>query len=179
MPDPFRLRVMKGICAALKTITVENGYQHDMGDFEDSAGRTVERVFRGRDFFGDNDPLPMLSILEDPRSPEGLNGSTTSGKSQNPFRVLIQGFTKDDKKNPLDPAYMLSADTIKALVSAKQASTGILGLNQPLRAPCVMGMSIGQPVHRPGNDEISEHAYFLVGVTLILAEELERPFDLP
>lgn len=176
MPDSFRLRVMKGISAALKEITVDNAFIHDMGDFEDSAGRTAERVFRGRDFFGENDPLPMLSVLEDPRAPEPFNGSTTSAKSQNTFRVLIQGFVKDDKQHPLDPAYALSAEVIQALVAAKQSSTGILGLNKAMRAPCVMGMSIGQPVHRPGRDEVSDHAYFLVGVTLMLAEDLEKPF---
>lgn len=176
MADSFRKRVMKGLCAALKEITVANGYIHDLGDFEDSAGRTAERVFRGRDFFGDNDPLPMLSVLEDPRAPDPMNGSTTSGKSQNTFRVLIQGFVADDKEHPLDPAYDLSAEVIQALVVAKQASSGILGLDKALRAPCVMGLSIGQPVHRKGRDEVSDHAYFLVGVTLLLAEDLEKPF---
>ena len=176
MPDSFRLRVMKGICAALKEITVANYYTFDLADFMDSADRVTERVFRGRDFFGANDPLPMLSVLEDPRAPEAFNGSTTSGKSQNTFRVLIQGFVVDDKNHPLDPAYGLSAEVTKALVKAKQSSTGILGLNKPMRAPCVMVMSIGQPVHRPGRDEVSDHAYFLVGVTFILAEDLENPF---
>lgn len=176
MGDSFRLRVMKGICDALKQINVSNGYTHDLSDFMDSADRVTERVFRGRDFFGENDPLPMLSVLEDPRAPEAFNGSTTSGKSQNTFRVLIQGFVADDKSHPLDPAYTLSAETIKALVTAKQASSGILGLNKAMRAPCVMTMSLGQPVHRPGRDEVSDHAYFLVGVTFILAEDLENPF---
>lgn len=176
MLDPFRLRVMKGVCDVLKSITVANGYAHDMADFQDSAGRTAERVFRGRDFFGDNDPLPMLSVLEDPRSPEAMNGPTTSAKSQNTLRLLIQGFTKDDKSHPLDPAYRLSADTIKAIAAAKRSDTGVLGLNRPLRAPCVMAVSIGQPIHRPGGDDVSDHAYFLVGLTLLLAEDLENPF---
>jgi len=167
---------MKGICDALKTITPANGYSHDMSDFEDSAGRPAERVFRGRDFFGANDPVPMLSVLEDPRAPEPFNGSGTSAKSQNSFRVLIQGFVADDKHHPLDPAYAMSAEVIKALVAAKQAATGVLGLNKVMRAPCVMAMQIGQPVHRPGRDEVSDPAYCLIGVTFLLAEDLENPF---
>lgn len=176
MTDSFRLRVMKGFTAALKQITPVNGYDHDFSDYIDSAGRTVGRVFRGRDFFGENDPLPMLSILEDPRAEPPFNGPMGSSKTQNSFRVLIQGFAQDDKDNPLDPAYALSAEVIKALVTAAQGSSGILGLNQQKRAPCVAGFSIGQPVHRPGRDEISDHAYFLVGVTLLLAEDLTKPF---
>ena len=178
MADSFRLHLMKGICAALKRIQPTNGYDHDLSDYTDSAGRTAERVFRGRDIFGDNDPRPMVSVLEDPRAPEPFNGSTTSSKSQNTFRVLIQGFVKDDKDHPLDPAYALSAEVVKCLVEAKQAQSGVLGLNKPLRAPCVQAFSIGQPVHRPGKDEISDCAYFLVGVSMLLAEDLENPFAL-
>lgn len=176
MPDAFRLRVMKEITNTLKTITPANGYVHDLGDFTDAVDRTAERVFRGRDFFGDNDPLPMLSILEDPRAEAPFNGPTTSSKSQNSFRVLIQGFVEDDKDNPLDAAYALSAEVVKALAAAKKLPGGFLSQNKQMRAPCVMGLSVGQPVHRPGRDEISEHAYFLVGVTLLLAEDLEDPF---
>ena len=176
MPDTFRLRVMKGLTETLQRITPANGYEHDLSNFTDSVGRPAARVFRGRDFFGENDPLPMLSILEDPRAEPPFNGPSTSSKGQNTFRVLIQGFVEDDKDNPLDAAYALSAEVARALVEAKQSPEGILSLNKQMRAPCVMAMSIGQPVHRPGRDEISDHAYFLVGVTLLLAEDLETPF---
>ena len=178
MADSFRLRVMKSVTEALKSITPTSGYEHNFADFTDSAGRPSERVFRGRTFYGDNDPLPMLSILEDPRAEAPFNGPVGSSKAQNSFKLLIQGFTQDDKDHPLDPAYALSAEVIKAIIAAAQSNTGILGLNQQKRAPCVTGLSIGQPVHRPGgrDDEISEHAYFLVGVTLQLAEDLTNPF---
>lgn len=178
MADSFRLRVMKAMTAALKQITPANDYEHDFSDFTDSAGRPSERVFRGRTSYGENDPLPMLSILEDPRAEPPFNGPVASSKTQNSFRLLIQGFTRDDKLHPLDPAYALSAEVIKAIIEAAQSNTGLLGMNQQKRAPCVMGLSIGQPVHRPGgrDDEVSDHAYFLVGVTLQLAEDLTNPF---
>lgn len=176
MADSFRLRLMKSISAALKEITPTNGFEHDFADFVDSAGRPAERVFRGRDFFGENDPLPMLSILEDPRAEPPVNGPVGSPKAQNIFKVLIQGFVQDDKDHPLDPAYALSAEVIKAIVDAAQSSIGLLGMNQQKRAPCVSGMSIGQPVHRPGRDEVSDHAYCLVGLTFLLSEDLSKPF---
>ena len=176
MPDSFRLRVMKSVTEALKMITPANGYDHDFGDFTDSAGRPSARVFRGRTMYGENDPLPMLSILEDPRAEPAVNGPMANSKAQNVFKLLIQGFAQDDKDNPLDPAYALSAEVIKAIIVAAQSSTGLIGLNQQKRAPCIMGVSIGQPVHRPGGDEISDHAYFLVGLTLTLTEDLTNPF---
>ena len=175
MADPFRLRVAKAICNTLKSITADNGYQHDFSDFTDEAGRPAARVFRGRTVFGANDPLPMLSVLEDPRSREPIDGATMSGLAKNEYRLLIQGFVRDDQDNPLDPAYYGSADVISALVKAKQVRDyNLLGLGAT--APCVIALSIGEPVHRPPDDDVSTVAYFLVPVTLTLAENLETPF---
>ncbi|RWF33715.1 MULTISPECIES: hypothetical protein [unclassified Mesorhizobium] len=173
--SPFRLRVVKGVCAALKTITPANGHLHDFSDFIDDAGRPAERVFRGRTVYGDGDPLPMLSVLEDPRAREPVGGGLKGGFSSNEFRLLIQGFVQDDKDHPLDPAYLASADVISALVKAKLVNNfNFLGLGNV--APCVIEILIGEPVHRPPDDEISAVAYFLVPVTLILAENFETPF---
>ncbi|PBB41803.1 hypothetical protein CK222_21865 [Mesorhizobium sp. WSM3866] len=176
MADPFRLRVAKAICNnVLKSITPTNGYQHDFSDFTDEAGRSAARVFRGRTVFGEGDPLPMLSVLEDPRSREPGASNITSGNAVNEFRLLIQGFVQDDKDNPLDPAYYASADVITALVKAKKVRDyNFLDLGNV--APCVIGLSIGEPVHRPPDDDVSAVAYFLVPVTLTLAENLETPF---
>lgn len=168
--DPFRLSVMKAITAQLKSVTLTNGYSHDLSDTTDRAGRTVSRVSRGRVRFGDSDPIPMVAVLEDPRAIEAHNASDENPIAANKFRILIQGFVQDDKENPLDPAYQLSADAISALVKAKGDRFNILGMNGRVSA-----LSIGQPVHRPGADEVSEHAYFVFGVTLTLIEDLERP----
>lgn len=172
--DPFRLRVMKAVCDQLKTISPDGDYAHNLADFVDAAGRPAERVFRGRTIYGDNDPLPMLAVLEDPRALEQNNGPANSTASAGQFRILIQGFVTDDKTHPLDPAYRLSAEVVEALVKAKKERFNMLGLGSV--APCVMGITIGQPVHRPPDDEVSAVSYFLVPVTLTLAENLETPF---
>lgn len=172
--DPFRLRLMKALCAQLKTITPDDGYHFDLRDYVDEAGRPAERVFRGRDIFGESDPLPMLAVLEDPRSEPSDNGSDGRGAA-NIFKVIIQGFVPDDPFHPLDAAYQLSADVTEALVKGKALGQHrtILGLGR--YAPCVSAMTIGQPVHRPGNDGVSERAYMLIGVRFALIENLERP----
>ncbi|RWI96437.1 MAG: hypothetical protein EOR22_06670 [Mesorhizobium sp.] len=174
-PDPFRLRVAKAVTNCLKSITPANGYQHDFSDFIDDAGRPAERVFRGRTVYGDGDPLPMLALLEDPRSREPIDGAVMSGYAKNEYRLLIQGFVQDDQTHPLDPAYRASADVITSLVKAKQVRDyNLLDLGSV--APCVIALSIGEPVHRPPDDDVSTVAYFLVPVTLTLAENLETPF---
>ncbi|MER9524087.1 hypothetical protein NKI96_10925 [Mesorhizobium sp. M0292] len=173
--DPFRLRVAKALCDTLKSITAANGYQHDFSDYTDEISVQRARVFRGRTIFGENDPLPMLSVLEDPRSREPIDAAAMSGNAMNEYRLLIQGFVQNDQDNPLDPAYRASADVITALVKAKQVKDfKILGLGNV--APCVIGLAIGEPVHRPPDDDVSAVAYFLVPVTLTLAENLETPF---
>lgn len=168
--DPFRLTVLKAVSAQLKTITPENGYMHDMSDTTDRAGRVVERVARGRVRFGSSDPIPMLAILEDPRAIDANNAKSGVPVAANQFRLLVQGFVDDDKDHPLDPAYQLSADAISALVRAKANQYDILGLGGQVTA-----LSIGQPVHRPGQDDVSEHAYFIFGLTISMIEDLERP----
>lgn len=173
--DPFRLRVMKALCDALKTISPDNGYITNFSDGVDSEGRKQERVFRGREYFGDNDPLPMLCVLEDPAPLESNNDKANTGNGYNRFRVLIQGFVEDDKDNPLDPAYLASAEVIKAIVKTKMDRYNILDMGN--RTPCVGSLSIGQPVHRPADNDVSSVAFFMVGVTLTLAEDLEKPFD--
>lgn len=174
MADPFRLKVLKAITSQLKTITPSNGFEHDMSDFTDAAGRNQVRVFRGRTEYGNNDPIPMISILEDPRAIEAVNGPDGSPVATNTLKLLIQGFVKDDVDHPLDPAYMLSADVITALVRAKAKRFDILGFGH--KAPCVINIEIGQPAHRPPDDEVSAVAFFLLGVTLTLAENLEAPY---
>jgi len=176
MPEPFRLRVMMALCDRLKSITPANGYTHDLSDYTDDAGRPAERVFRGRDLFGANDPKPLLCVLEDPRVDPPNGAATNSPNQVNNFRVLIQGFVRDDKHHPLDPAYRLSAEVIRCLAGARESRTSCLGFGA--RAPNVGAMMIGQPVHRPGSDEVSDTGYFLIGVTLVLNEILDKPYGL-
>ena len=101
--DPFRLTVQKRLTAALEEVTVLNGYQFDLDG----------KVYRGRSLFGDSDPIPMVSILENPipeeqlPSPPGLNKGT--------YSLVIQGFSEDDRDNPTDVAHVLMADVKKRL----------------------------------------------------------------
>lgn len=186
--DPFRLRVLKAITAALKTITVDNGYRHNLADvisFEHGVTITEEFVFRGRQQFGDDDPLPMVSVLEHPRA---LDPQTTASDQKQDrvgeWDLLIQGFVEDDPKNPTDPAHYLVADVIACLATEgkrrKPSLDGgagepdILGLGYVM--PCVTKITIGSPVVRPADGVNSSQAFFWLTLTLTLAEDVEKPF---
>lgn len=177
MADPFRLRVKKAISAQIKNVSIADGYIHDLGDFTDSVGRTAERVFRGRDQYGDNDPLPMVSILEDPSALDANNAYEDDSTSTGGYRLLIMGFVKDDSNNPTDPADILAADIIQALVKAKLGDFkyNIFGLGRKM--PCVAKLMIGQPVVRPPDGIIADVAFCYIMITLTLVEDLEKPYD--
>ena len=173
--DPFRLRVLKALTDVIKTVTPANGYAHDLSDFTDEAGRTSARVFRGRDVFGFNDPLPMISILEAPRPMDQAFGTQGSAASTGDWEILVQGFVPDDPENPTDPAHPLIADVMVAIAKArKESRRDLLGLGDT--APCVTDLRLGAPVVRPADDEMSTVAFAFLGVTMTLAEDLENPY---
>lgn len=184
MADPFRLRVMKALTAALKEITPANGYVHDLSDFVDADGITKSRVYRGRVWFGDDDPLPMVCILEPPYPQEASRSASSNVKRTGEWEIAIQGFLPDDPENPTDPAYGLVADVMKALVLEKDRRRSPL-----IRTPDILGLggfngeinSVTELQVEPGfvrpADEISAKAYFWLNIKLVVAEDVSKPFD--
>jgi hypothetical protein len=175
-PLPFRLRVQKSLTAALQQITPANGYYSDMSDTTDDRGKPLERVYRGRTLFGEDDPLPMLSILEEPIAPETDLAPTGGTSGIGPYDLMVQGFVDDDKKNPTDPAHMLMADVKKRLIGLKEderQSHRVFRFGP--KANTVVGVSFGGGVVRPA-DEVSAVAYFWLRVSFELAEDHLNPF---
>lgn len=172
--EPFRLRLMKKITSVVKSVNPGNDYTFDLSDYVDSAGRTAERVHRGKDEFGDNDKPPVVGIFENPNNLVTHNDPANSTTSANEFKLVLMGFVEEDKAHPLDPAYKLSAEIISALVKEKLDRFDILGFGH--RMPCVTSMAIGQPIHRPPDGVVSSLPYFVIPLTLHLVENLESPF---
>lgn len=172
--DPLRLHVMKALCDALREITPANGY---VLDFSGDEGTRDNKVYRGRAVFGDSDSVPMLSVLETPIPLDQIAPPSGSTLSSGGWELMIQGFLEDDKDNPTDPAYVALADVKKRLAveKAKQksqfANDGIFGVGKE-----VMDIQIGSGVCRPP-DEISAKTYFWLLITLELAEDIERPYE--
>lgn len=167
-PDPFRLRVQKALSAAFGQITVANGFRSEVGPGS---------VYRGRTMFGDGDPIPMISMLEEPVAPESdLSGEAGVGGSGN-YVLMVQGFCQDDKDNPTDPAHVLLADVKRRLVEIKQderRDDRVFRFGP--KANTVLGVSWDGGVVRPA-DEVSAVAYFWLRVTLELAEDHTKPFE--
>jgi hypothetical protein len=170
---PLRLEVQRRLSGILRDISPGNGYVTDLSAAVDSAANCV---FRGRLIYGENDPLPMLSLLEVPIPIDQLPPPVDAAQSSGLWEMMIQGFAVDDRANPTDPAHVLMADVKKRLALEKKKTDwnkpeqGILGLGR-----YVTGMYIGPGVVRPP-DEISAKAYFWLTITLDLAEDLDDPY---
>ncbi|ESQ85510.1 hypothetical protein AEAC466_04245 [Asticcacaulis sp. AC466] len=186
--EPFRLRVLKAVCATIKTVTPTNGYINDLADkIETINGQATvtAKVFRGRELFGDSDPLPMVSVLEHPRALDALLAPDGGQDRVGEWDLLIQGFVKDDKENPTDPAHVLAAEVVKALAAETERKLdGALSRGRNLfglgyQEPCVFKMAIGSPIVRPADGVNSSQAFFWLTLTLTLVEDQEKPFAVP
>ena len=162
MSDPFRLRVLKALSTHLEGISPANGYTHDL----------TGKVFRGRDVFGENDPVPMVCILEAVEEKAQVLPPQSAPQSSGPWELQIQGFVEDDYLNPTDPAHRLMAEVKKRLVEerTRDRQHDIFGMGGK-----VTELRISHGVVRPA-DEISGKAYFWLRLTLGLVENLLDPY---
>lgn len=179
--EPFKMAVLYALTDALKTITSANGYRHNFNDYVDEENVTVERVFRGRAWFGDSDPIPMLSILEagDPFDPI-VELAPETGTAEVDWNLNIQGFVNDDKAHPTDPAYEVLADVRQCL--RKQAARKDVGGRRPnplglgLGKNKVVSLRFGSGTVRPA-DDVSAKTWFWLPVTLRIVEHADDPYS--
>lgn len=187
MPEPkipFRLRVLMALSDCLKTITPANGYQFDLSDEQindNGETGTRPRVVRGRDLFGDTDPLPMVAILE---LNEALDQQTSQGDNpviDGPWDILIQGFVQDDKNNPTDPAHILMGEVKDVLGKEKYRTKpgsrqpDYLGLGDR-KVNSITGFAVGPGSVRPP-DDLSAKAFFYLVLSLKITENTTKPYD--
>lgn len=177
MADPFRLRVLKALSAALAEIepATDQVYVNDL-----TPDGEKERVIRGRLAFGSDDPLPMLSIIEPPLAIDQLPQPKDDGGSNGEWELVIQGWVEDDHDHPTDPAHVLMADVKARLAALKEAqekarrktgnSAYLLGEKG------VTSLQIGAGVVRPA-DEISSKAYFWLNIVFGVAENASNPYE--
>ncbi len=137
-------------------------------------------VYRGRVVFGDDVPVPFISILEAPRqiSPDG--GGEESLMQNEGWTLLIQGFADDDPTHPTDPAYQLLAWVQKRLSMITQDNpTGGRGGKYPAiwrLGGKVSGVRYQIPIVRPGKDDVSDTAYFYMPISVGVVTDLTQPF---
>lgn len=168
MSDPFRLQVIKALRDGLAARIDGTGvYTNDLS----------EACVYGRAAYGTNDPLPLASLIEDPREKEISLDTTVPGKGHRvEWKLLMQGFVENDDADPTGPAYVLGADLMHGLAAlALEEGAGAGVLSNTRKTNRVEEIRIGAPITRPP-DEFSEKAYCWVPISLQLYETPSQPF---
>ena len=171
LTEPLRLRVQKALTARLAMISPDADYYSDLRT-TGTGKSAVQHVFRGRFWFGDKDPLPLVSLLQIPLQPEQDMGSPGNPNKQGPSDFVIQGWVEDDFHNPTDPAEYLLADVERclALIRKEYTEGDVLGFKS------VIELKIGEGVVRPP-DDISAKAYFWLPINIVMARDLSDPYN--
>lgn len=173
MADPKRLQLKIKLTEWLQGITPANGYQHDL-----SATDGVVKVFRGRDKFGEADPLPAAAILE-PMNPDRDIEDAGSGRIVNEELILmIQGWAAPDVSaiHWTDPADRLLAD-LKKRVGELIGNDIAPHLVQPYHNlyGLVSEVRVEPGTVRPP-DQFSSLAYCYFRVALGFVEKIDDPY---
>jgi hypothetical protein len=164
--DSYRLSVLKALTDHLKGITPANGYDYDL-----SAA-----VFRGRTVFGANDPIPLVSILEAPRSDAGRFAGDDGYQRSEDWSLMVQGWAADDIANPTDPLYGLmdAVEHRMARLIATDVNSGFAVYpNEYMLGRKVGSIAVLPGVVRPPMAEVSAKAFFYLPIRVGLARPSE------
>lgn len=155
--DPKQLRVLKRLTAHL----------------ERTPGYEGIKVFRGKGTITASEAEDTLSLLEAPRALFEAMAGVGDFKHTGEWSLLLQGWPKDDPKNPSDPAYLLKMAVEKqiALIVANDDRHGrertdkLYNLGGDISS-LRMGQGIVRPVSNDqGNSRLAEFFIpLLVGI---------------
>lgn len=179
MPKPvsIKLAIMKALTDVLHdSINGGEEYHHDLASVPNS-------VQRGRLLYGDDDPVPLVGIVEPPVNDlsffAGMNGETRADN----WRLIIQGWVQDDRIHPTDKAYDLAADVEKALsriIDTSSPSRSGMGTAKPtypddyMLGGLIGGLRIEQPICRPAQDGVSSKAFFYIPIVIQVATDIGK-----
>lgn len=168
MADSKRLDVLKRLTTHLKGITPANGYTAAQWGLDYDLSSSV---FRGRAVFGEGDPIPLVSILESPRSDPGVFAGDGNYQRKEDWSLLIQGWATDDADNPTDPAYGLM-DVVEhrllRLIEVSDQTGDEVYRGEYLLNRTVADIKVLPGVVRPPMEQVSSKAFFYLPVRLTL-----------
>jgi len=182
--EPKKLLIMQMLTEHLSAEIGVPGCMFDMRPQprKDDPSVDERRVYRGRTIFGEDDPVPAISILEAPVDPRASTEVASTGTNReqviSEWTLFVQGWVPDDEENPTDPAYRLAAaiEHRLGLLFAKSRFGNPLDPKTYLLGGRVAEIKIGASTVRPV-DDLSVHAYCYLPVVLTLAGDVSQPFE--
>lgn len=158
MPEPIRLTIMKRLTEEIAA----------RADLEGA-------VFRGRDYFGEEngDPVPMVTIFEDPDAGDDYPVQTKDGSpSLVSLPLIVVGIDDEDRLNPTDNATLLLYRVKDALMGIKSDGRRRRGIPEYMGLRAVDRIEVGRGTVRPAYaDGFTHVASFRLPVTLVYAED--------
>lgn len=172
LPDSRQLGILKKLTVHLEGITPDNGYDFDMSN----------NVFRGRQIYGDSDPLPLISIVEHLTADVSVEVAAENNVvHQERWVLLVQGWLDHKPANPTDDVYQLKASVEHRLARLIQMndqgypmypSEYLLGIEDT-----ITGISIGPGVVSVSiRAEASAKAFFYLPLGISIALDVSDPF---
>jgi hypothetical protein len=164
MADSKQLRVLKKFTAHLE---LTSGYEGI-------------KCYRGKLIVSAKEVEDCLSILEAPRPTIGAPAGHEGYRRKETWTLLVQGWPKDDKENPSDPAYAMKA-------AVEQWLYRIIAINEQDGLPKypdlymlgndLVSLTIGQGVVRPPEQEgASRLAMFYLPLILEITTDVSNPY---
>lgn len=173
MPTPVsrRYAIVKAIADHLKTVTLANGYAHDLS----------ANVFIGKRTFGDTEPMPAVTLLEIPDIQIPGTRPESSASQIGEWEFFVQGFIKaTDPLNPTVDAYNLMADVTKALSDILNPENNPRHGSSPNAIYMIGGkitrFEIGG-FHVRQSDEAPSQSNFYLRIRTQVVEKLIQPYD--
>lgn len=162
--EPKQLRILKKLCNYLE---LTSGYE----------GIAVKR---GQAVVSAKDIEDCLSILEAPRPLVGLGAGENGHRRLETWTLLLQGWPKDDKENPSDPAYDLKAACEQWLsrIIAVDPDSGLpLHKELYMLGGDISALTIGQGLVRPPSEEgASRLAMFFLPLIVEMTTDVRNPY---
>lgn len=189
IPAPKRLRIVEKLVTLLEGINPTNTYlvHGDPAEPPVEAAYPIDMrksVFMGRLTVSTDEAEDAMSILENPRPLDASEVGWDKLMRQGDWILLLQGWPRDDIKNPSRPAYKLAALAEQRLARVVEVDSRgdpmypedhLLGLDAE-GDPEIIGLSIGQSVVRPPQDSNSRLAMFYIPLVVSLATNPGKPF---
>lgn len=164
MADTKQLRILKKLTAYLE---LTSGYEGI-------------KVYRGKLIVSAKELENCMSLLEAPRPIVGEGAGHLGHKRNETWTLLLQGWPKDDKENPSDPAYEMkgAAEQWLSRITEVDDRSGLAKYPDVyLLGGDIGSMIIGQGVVRPPSEEAASRlAMFYIPLILEITTDIRNPY---
>lgn len=175
--DTKRLVILKRLCAWLEGVTPANINPGTGEAYEDDLDG---KVVRGRTTVGEELEFPFLAILDVPKPADGKPVGEGRTRRKTPWTILVQGFVKDDKVNPTDPAEVLLGQVqarLAQLVTLNDRGDPVDKENY-LLGRIIESLTIGDGIVRPADAQVSNNSFFYLPLIVETWFNPSNPYDL-